>query len=65
MSSKNNDDELAYGDYNNGSNSASGEKSLMGSFYRKFTGKQENERPSDQQAVSITSSVKIVAFQII
>ena len=51
MSGKDNDDELAYGDYNTESGSGSGERSFMGSFYRKFTGKQENERPDGQQAV--------------
>ena len=54
MSSKDNDDELAYGDYNTAGGNGSGnrEKSFMGGFYRRFTGKQENERPEGQQAVS-------------
>ena len=51
MSSKKNDDELAYGDYNKDEGKSSSGKSFMGSFYRKFTGKEENEKPEDQQAV--------------
>ena len=50
MTGKDIDDELAYGDYNQGK-SSSGGKSFVGSLYRSFTGKDENKKPAEEQEV--------------